>query len=99
MRKERNVFYKERYMLLRMKTVFVFVVSGVLALLSGACDYGAVGGGCYPAWLLTEVPEKSKPFFGIYYRVINADCMQLANVVDLAALVAGQKYHTETATP
>jgi hypothetical protein len=37
-------------------------------------------------------------FFGMYYRVLNPDCIQMANAVELANLAAGQKYYTETAT-
>jgi hypothetical protein len=54
--------------------------------------------GAYPEWLSREVPDHSKPYFGIFYRVLNPDCIQLANAVDLAALFAGEHYHTETAT-
>jgi hypothetical protein len=51
--------------------------------------------GAYPEWLLAEVPDQSKPFFGIFYRVLNPDCVQMANAVDLTALFAGDQYHTE----
>jgi hypothetical protein len=39
-----------------------------------------------------------KPFFGIYYRVLSQDTIQLANAVDLAAMYAGKPYYTEKAT-
>lgn len=39
-----------------------------------------------------------KPFFGIYYRVLDLDVVQMANAVDLAALYAGKLYHTEKRT-
>jgi hypothetical protein len=39
-----------------------------------------------------------KPFFGIYYRVLSRDVVQMANAVDLAALYAGKHYYTEKAT-
>jgi hypothetical protein len=56
--------------------------------------------GCAPEWL-DRWPESSggkRPFFGIYYRVLDNDTVQMANAVDLAALYAGEKYYTETAT-
>ncbi|MDR2517655.1 MAG: hypothetical protein LBC88_09790, partial [Spirochaetaceae bacterium] len=39
-----------------------------------------------------------RPFFGVYYRMLDADTVQMANAVDLAALYAGEKYYTEQAT-
>jgi hypothetical protein len=39
-----------------------------------------------------------KPFFGIYYRVLSQNTVQMANAVDLAALYAGKHYYTEKAT-
>jgi hypothetical protein len=39
-----------------------------------------------------------KPFFGIYYRVLSPNIVQMANAVDLAALYAGKHYYTEKAT-
>jgi len=39
-----------------------------------------------------------KPFFGIYYRVLSRDIVQIANAVDLAALYAGRHYYTERRT-
>jgi hypothetical protein len=53
--------------------------------------------GCYPGWS-PEVLNTPLPFFGVYYRVLNSNCVQMANAVDLAALMAGKKYYTETAT-
>jgi hypothetical protein len=53
--------------------------------------------GCYPQWS-QDVLIMPLPFFGMYYRVINPDCIQMANAVDLAALTAGRRYYTETAT-
>jgi hypothetical protein len=56
--------------------------------------------GCAPQWL-DRWPESSggrRPFFGIYYRVLDNDTVQMANAMDLAALYAGEKYYTETAT-
>jgi hypothetical protein len=53
--------------------------------------------GCYPRWS-QDVLLWPLPFFGMYYRVLNPDCIQMANAVDLAALAAGKRYYTETAT-
>jgi hypothetical protein len=56
--------------------------------------------GCAPGWLnrWTESKDGKRPFFGIYYRVLDSDTVQMANAVDLAALYAGKGYYTETAT-
>jgi hypothetical protein len=51
----------------------------------------------YPQWS-PEVLNTPLPFFGVFYRVLKAGSTQMANAVDLAALYAGEKYHTETAT-
>jgi hypothetical protein len=56
--------------------------------------------GCAPLWL-NWWPESSngqRPFFGIYYRVLDRDTVQMANAVDLAALYNGERYYTETKT-
>jgi hypothetical protein len=56
--------------------------------------------GCAPRWL-DRWPESSdgrRPFFGIYYRVLDSNTVQMANAVDLAALYAGERYYTERAT-
>jgi hypothetical protein len=45
-----------------------------------------------------DLKDGSHPFFGIYYRVLDNDTVQMANAVDLAALYRGNKYYTETAT-
>jgi hypothetical protein len=53
-----------------------------------------------PLWL-NRWPESSngkRPFFGIYYRVLDPDIVQMANAVDLAALYAGKNYYTEQST-
>jgi hypothetical protein len=36
------------------------------------------------------------PFFGIYYKVLNQDTIQMANPVDLSAMYAGGDYYVET---
>jgi hypothetical protein len=45
-----------------------------------------------------DLKDGSHPFFGIYYRVLDNDTVQMANAVDLAALYRGKKYYTETRT-
>jgi hypothetical protein len=51
--------------------------------------------GCAPQWD-GDIKDGRRPFFGIYYRVLNDNSVQMANAVDLAALYAGKKYYTET---
>jgi hypothetical protein len=53
--------------------------------------------GCAPQWD-RDIRYGQRPFFGVFYRAINADTVQTANAVDLAALYAGEKYYTERAT-
>ena len=55
---------------------------------------------CAPGWLdrWPESKTGGRPFFGIYYRVLDRDTVQMANAVDLAALYAGKRYYTETET-
>lgn len=53
--------------------------------------------GCYPKWSDT-ILDTPLPFFGIYYRVLEPDIIQMANAIVLEALSAGRPYHTETAT-
>jgi hypothetical protein len=56
--------------------------------------------GCAPRWL-DRWPESAGgalPFFGIYYRELGRDTVQMANAVDLAALYAGEPYFTEKAS-
>jgi hypothetical protein len=52
--------------------------------------------GCAPAWH-NDIRNGGRPFFGIYYRVLKPDIVQMANAVNLAALYNGEKYYTETA--
>ncbi|MDR1250281.1 MAG: hypothetical protein LBK63_13395 [Treponema sp.] len=56
--------------------------------------------GCYPTWLTERqgLKDGEKPFFGIYYRVLEPDIVQMANAVDLEALYNGELYYTETET-
>jgi hypothetical protein len=53
--------------------------------------------GCAPTWD-ADIKDGQLPFFGIYYRFLDPDIVQIANAVDLAALYNGEKYYTETAT-
>ena len=50
--------------------------------------------GCAPQWD-RDIRYGQRPFFGLFFRSINADTVQMANAVDLAALYAGKKYYTE----
>jgi hypothetical protein len=52
----------------------------------------------YPEWEPDLFGPPPLPFFGIYYRVHNPDSIQMANTSDLAALAAGEKHYTETAS-
>jgi hypothetical protein len=52
--------------------------------------------GCVPTWD-DDLADGSHPFFGIYYRVLGNNTVQMANAVDLAAMYAKKKYYTETA--
>jgi hypothetical protein len=52
--------------------------------------------GCAPQWD-EDIKNGQLPFFGIYYRVLDPDTVQMANAVDLAALYNGEKYYTEKA--
>jgi hypothetical protein len=80
-------------------TRYIGIVRAV-NIFNGNPDTGAVIieylDGCYPQWSL-DVLLMPLPFFGVYYRVINPDCIQMANPVDLAALAAKKRYYTETA--
>jgi hypothetical protein len=53
--------------------------------------------GCAPTWD-DDIKDGQRPFFGIYYRVLDPNIVQMANAVDLAALYSGKKYYTETET-
>jgi hypothetical protein len=55
--------------------------------------------GADPLWLVEQGLERGeKPFFGIYYKVLDSDTVQMANAVDLAAMYAGNHYYTEQRT-
>jgi hypothetical protein len=51
--------------------------------------------GCAPQWD-EDIKDGQRPFFGIYYKVLDRDTVQLANAVDLAAKDKGEDYYTET---
>jgi hypothetical protein len=53
--------------------------------------------GCAPTWSV-EIKDGQRPFFGMYYRVLDNDVIQMANAVELADLYAGEEYYTEAAT-
>jgi hypothetical protein len=53
--------------------------------------------GCAPQWD-DDIKDGQLPFFGIYYKTIDTDTVQLANAIDLGAMYGGNKYYTETAT-
>ena len=55
--------------------------------------------GADPLWLSDQgLTRGEKPFFGIYYRVLSQDSVQMANAVNLAAMYAGNPYYTEKGT-
>ena len=56
--------------------------------------------GADPLWLSETqgLTRGEKPFFGIYYKVLDSDTVQMANAVDLAAMYAGENYYTEQGT-
>jgi hypothetical protein len=56
--------------------------------------------GAYPTWLYTEqgLEPGEKPFYGIYYKVLDQDTVQMANPVDLAEMYANNFYYTEKGT-
>ena len=55
--------------------------------------------GADPLWLSRQgLTRGEKPFFGVYYRVIDSNTVQMANAIDLAAMYAGKFYYTEKRT-
>jgi hypothetical protein len=81
-----------RYMgIVRAVNIFQAAGSGSGAVIVEYLD------GCYPTWD-ADITSKPLPFFGMYYRILNANCIQMANAVMLENLYAGKKYYTETAT-
>jgi hypothetical protein len=52
-----------------------------------------------PLWLSDQGLERGEnPFFGIYYKTLSLNTVQMATAVDLAALYDGRPYYTEKAT-
>jgi hypothetical protein len=51
---------------------------------------------CYPL-SQPDVTKTPLPYFGIYYRVLSPDSIQMANAIVWENLYAGKKYYTETA--
>jgi hypothetical protein len=61
--------------------------------------------GADPAWLSDPdgyayqgLKPGEKPFFGIYFKALDKNTVQMANAVDLAAMNAGKLYYTEKGT-
>jgi len=61
--------------------------------------------GADPLWLSDPdgysyqgLSRGEKPFFGIYYKALDSDTVQMANAVNLAAMYAGNLYYTEQGT-
>jgi hypothetical protein len=54
--------------------------------------------GCFPNWDEDFIGPPPHCYFGLYYRIIDSDTIQMANAVVLANLSSGEKYYTETAT-
>jgi hypothetical protein len=52
--------------------------------------------GCTPQWN-EGVKNGRWPFHAVYYRVLNGGAVQMADAVDLAAMIGNGDYHTETA--
>jgi hypothetical protein len=80
---------------------YMGVVRAVNVFQSAGSGSGAViieyFDGCYPTWD-SDIPNTPLPFFGMYYRILNGNCIQMANAVMLENLYQGKKYYTETAT-
>jgi hypothetical protein len=53
--------------------------------------------GAAPVWD-ADIKDGQLPFYGIYYRLLSPDLLQLANAVDLEAMYQGKPYYTEKAT-
>jgi hypothetical protein len=77
--------------IVRAVNVFQKLNSGTGAIIIEYLD------GCYPAWD-ADITGTPLPFFGIYYRILHPDVIQMANAVKLWELAHGQKYYTEQAT-
>jgi hypothetical protein len=77
--------------IVRAVNVFQEVGSGAGAVIIEYLD------GCYPTWN-RDIYQTPLPFFGVYYRILNHNCIQMANAIVLENLAAGKPYYTETAT-
>jgi hypothetical protein len=53
---------------------------------------------CAAYYLETGTGGGALPYYGIYFRVLDPDCIQMANPVNWDAIYNGGNYHTETAT-
>ena len=55
--------------------------------------------GADPAWLSDQgLAPGEKPFYGIYFKALSTNSIQMANPVDLTAMHAGKPYYTERGT-
>jgi len=55
--------------------------------------------GADPLWLSDQGLERGeKPFFGIYYKVLDSNAVQMANAIKLDELYSGNHYYTEQGT-
>jgi hypothetical protein len=55
--------------------------------------------GADPSGLSDQGLERGeKPFFGIYYKALSLNTVQMATAIDLAAMYDGKPYYTEKAT-
>jgi hypothetical protein len=53
--------------------------------------------GCASQWD-ADIKDGQLPFYGIYYKFLDIDTVQMANAVNLEALYKGKKYYTEKKT-
>jgi hypothetical protein len=53
--------------------------------------------GAYPERQPFETGPRALSFYGIFFRVLTEDTMQIANPIKLAERINGRPYHTETA--
>jgi hypothetical protein len=52
----------------------------------------------YPQTQYPEAKDGSLPFYGVYFKELNKDCIQMANPVNWPALHKGGNYYTGSAT-
>jgi hypothetical protein len=80
---------------------YIGIVRAVTEFYSSGSNKGSIIieylDGCYPTWD-TDIYQTPLSFFGIYYRVLTPDIIQIANAINLQNKYSGKKYYTETAT-